>query len=121
MGIAAGTRTADVAACYRRKGKRTSLAEAEAYAVRWRVSEAIRDFAHYKVLLALKAGALVRPDLCPRCGKPPLPVKTGRVLRPGSIHAHHPDYAEPLLVVWLCRTCHHAEHARLRREAKEIA
>ena len=31
---------------------------------------------------------------------------------------HHPDYSQPYLVVKLCRSCHAAEHRRLRQLAK---
>lgn len=27
------------------------------------------------------------------------------------LEKHHPDYTQPLLVVWLCRGCHKAFHA----------
>lgn len=29
---------------------------------------------------------------------------------------HHPDYSKPLIVEWLCRPCHLAHHANVRRE-----
>jgi len=47
---------------------------------------------------ALQAGRIDRPDHCSRCQKPCVP------------HGHHPDYARPLDVVWLCRDCHWIEH-----------
>jgi site-specific recombinase XerC len=31
-----------------------------------------------------------------------------------KVQAHHPDYGQPRLVVWLCQSCHRAEHTRLR-------
>lgn len=44
-------------------------------------------------------------------------VRHGEVKRLPCVHcgapesqAHHPDYAKPLDVVWLCRACHIAEH-----------
>lgn len=61
---------------------------------------------------ALRAGTLTRPLDCAWCGR-----------RHERIEGHHPDYARPLMVVWLCRPCHlrhHAEYAnehRMRRAA----
>jgi len=54
---------------------------------------------------AIRSGQLVRPDTCSSCGKA---VK---------VQGHHADYEQPLVVTWLCVTCHHEEHKRLRREA----
>jgi hypothetical protein len=31
---------------------------------------------------------------------------------------HHPDYARPLYVIWLCRPCHLKLHANKRRRAR---
>lgn len=50
------------------------------------------------VSAAIKRGELKRSETCAWCG-------TG-----GRIEAHHPDYARPLMVVWLCRSCHCAHH-----------
>jgi len=47
-----------------------------------------------QVQYALKHGKLVRPMTCQDCG---------RTCKPD---AHHEDYAQPLIVRWLCRTCH---------------
>jgi hypothetical protein len=52
--------------------------------------------AYARVKLALKSGALVRPDACSRCGG------SGN----GRIEAHHEDYDKPLDVIWLCKSCH---------------
>lgn len=43
---------------------------------------------------AIKRGDLVRPDACSCCGEV------------AYIEAAHVDYSQPLLVVWLCRSCH---------------
>lgn len=40
-----------------------------------------------------------KPVRCPRCGGP----------RP---EGHHPDYRQPRLIEWLCRSCHLAEHRK---------
>jgi|SRR6267143_110360 len=53
---------------------------------------------------AVRRGALVRRP-CRVCGNP-------------RSEGHHPDYAKPLEVDWLCRTHHAIEDATLRRRAE---
>jgi|SRR5690554_810910 hypothetical protein len=50
---------------------------------------------------AIKKGILERPDACAWCGKK------------GPVEGHHGDYAEPLKVLWLCRSCHKILHSGL--------
>lgn len=57
-----------------------------------------QEQAHHAVGRAVDAGTLVRGP-CRDCGA-------------ARTQAHHPDYARPLDVVWLCRRCHRAEHRR---------
>lgn len=64
------------------------------YLSQWEKSNPTRKRAHTAVRRALKAGTLVRPPACQKCGT------TGRVV------AHHPDYFKPLDVEWLCVPCH---------------
>ncbi len=54
---------------------------------------------------ALRDGSLVRQG-CERC---PEPFGEG----------HHPDYAKPLDVIWLCSRCHAKEHDALRAAARD--
>lgn len=51
------------------------------------------------VLTAMRNGSLVRPSVCEQCGQA------------RRLHAHHPDYNEPLRVVWLCPSCHGLLHS----------
>lgn len=44
----------------------------------------------------LRRGKLARLP-CARCGNP-------------KSQAHHPDYTRPLLILWLCSSCHAKEH-----------
>jgi hypothetical protein len=49
---------------------------------------------------ARKRGKIV-PQPCERCGE-------------SNADGHHEDYTQPLVVIWLCRPCHVAEHKRFR-------
>lgn len=53
---------------------------------------------------AVRIGMLVAQP-CEICGDP----KTDK---------HHPDYSDPLNIVWLCRKHHAMEHVELRREQR---
>lgn len=68
-----------------------------------------RKYAHKKYLArnavneAIRAGNIIRPDECPNCDT----ITT--------VHAHHPNYDEPLNVRWLCRKCHIALHRTISK------
>jgi ribosomal protein S27AE len=64
----------------------------------WRARNPEKRKAHIDVARALKAGHLIRPNACSKCGTLGIPI------------AHHGDYDQPLLVIWLCDKCHSAEH-----------
>lgn len=55
-----------------------------------------KDRARNKAHSALRRGDLKRSP-CARCGRT-------------KAEMHHPDYAEPLAVIWLCRGCHRLLH-----------
>jgi hypothetical protein len=67
---------------------------------KWAVANRDKLKAHAIVRQALRAGTLKRGKCW--CGS----------LR---VEAHHPDYALPLSVEWLCRKHHQQHHASLRR------
>lgn len=69
---------------------------------------ATKAAAHLAVRLALRSGALVRPQTCSKCEQPPT-ANLGR----GAVQAHHEDYSKPLDVTWLCPRCHTRRHAEL--------
>jgi hypothetical protein len=56
--------------------------------------------AHIQVENALRAGILIKPASCEICD----------IVAP--LHAHHVDYSDPLLVVWLCTKCHKDVHRK---------
>lgn len=57
-----------------------------------------RAAAKSEVAKALYSGELVRPARCSKCGYA------------GHVDGHHRDYAKPLDVVWVCRSCHIKQH-----------
>ena len=57
---------------------------------------------------AVRDGRVRRGNVCERCG-------WWR-----TIEAHHPDYARPLDVEWLCHGCHREEHAAGAPLAREF-
>lgn len=65
---------------------------------RWKAADPDRQrvmrAAEGRVRRAIKAGRLARPGVCQECGIA------------GRIEAAHADYAKPLEVRWLCRSCH---------------
>ena len=58
----------------------------------------MRHEARWQVHHAIQSGKLKRRP-CMKCGA-------------NKSEAHHPDYYKPLDVIWLCRSCHRAEHAK---------
>ena len=56
--------------------------------------------ARIKLQTALRQGRVVKPAMCAVCGGANM-----------ELHGHHPDYALPFKVIWLCPACHGAVHS----------
>ena len=72
---------------------------------RWQRSHPEANSAHGAVTYALKTGRLVKPAKCAHCDK-----------ITSVLYAHHAHgYLEnaKLDIIWLCLTCHRAEHAAM--------
>lgn len=74
---------------------KASLTEARK---KWHENNAEKRAAHVILGNAVRDKRVDKPDTCSRCGAG------------GRIDGHHADYTRPLDVVWLCRSCHVAEH-----------
>ena len=61
-----------------------------------------RNYLRYRV----RQGEIIK-EPCLACGKK-------------QAEAHHPDYNQPLIVVWLCSDCHRELHYTLATAIKEI-
>lgn len=57
------------------------------------------NYARLELRKAVGRGEIEKPSACSRCGRSDL-----------RIDGHHPDYNQPLLVEWLCTSCHADEH-----------
>lgn len=68
---------------------------------KWRERNPLADWAHNATRSAVRRG-LIKRQPCEVCGEE-------------KAEAHHPDYLDPLKVVWLCKPHHKAEHARMKR------
>lgn len=71
---------------------------------RWNNTNREARRAHDQVAQALRRGDLKRGK-CEVCGS----------LR---VEGHHDDYSKPLVVRWLCRKHHRAQHAKSRRQVQ---
>jgi hypothetical protein len=83
---------------YQRRYYKKNIDEIKEYKAKWGENNIVKVRASSKVHSALKKGILSKPDQCERCGMA------------GGLHAHHPDYSQPLKVEWLCGSCHGIEH-----------
>ncbi len=62
-------------------------------------SDATKVDARRQMTRAIKEGRLFNPRQCAQC-------------LTNYSEGHHPNYAEPLIVVWLCKKCHRQAHPR---------
>ncbi|KKK88108.1 hypothetical protein LCGC14_2746510 [marine sediment metagenome] len=53
---------------------------------------------HGRVRTALANGTYKKPELCNKCNKKK------------RLCAHHPDYGDPLMIEWICYSCHGIIH-----------
>jgi len=61
-----------------------------------------RKLVNGRLVKAIKAGLVVKPDVCQICGAPN-PV------------SHHHDYNKPFDVLWVCNSCHRNIHIQIDR------
>lgn len=66
---------------------------------RWIEKNPIKRAAQIMVGNAVRDGRITKPVSCESCG-----------ISPKRLHGHHDDYAQPLIVRWLCPKCHKAWH-----------
>lgn len=77
----------------------------------WRQANPDGAKAHRVAGNAVRDGKLLRLMECEGCGRDSVPLDK-----------HHPDYSEPLFVIWLCKPCHAiADKIRRRVEARSEA
>jgi hypothetical protein len=74
----------------------------------WRIDNAVEWEAIKELNRAIRHKKVFRPETCECCD---LHLPQGEY-RKARIEAHHQDYAKPLLVLWLCRSCHRRYHEK---------
>jgi hypothetical protein len=77
----------------REKGNRGAQSQ------RYRDKYIKKNRAQQLVYLNIKKGRLIKPKICSDCGH-----------KNKYIHAHHPNYNQPLDIIWLCWECHNYIH-----------
>ena len=82
---------------YKKNGRDRAIDYLEA-TIEWQKRNPEKRSAHGKVKYALSIGKLVKPENCSQCN------------RNTRLVAHHKDYTKPLVVVWLCSSCHKLLH-----------
>lgn len=87
---------------YRAYDRERGSRQTPEYRRRYNRDNPIKNGARTMVGNAVRAGRLVKPNMCESDGC----ESTGR------LHGHHDDYARPLEVRWLCPACHHEWHAK---------
>ncbi len=81
---------------YQREWRKTEKKSREE---KWK--ESVRSTAHG----SLRRGKIEKKNACAICGN-------------NGTQMHHPDYSQPLLVVWVCRECHENIHSLEAMENK---
>ncbi len=66
-----------------------------------------RAKARNRITSLLSMGKITKPTACEKCNK----------TRP--VECHHPDYSEPLNIIWVCKPCHLLAHGKKSRFPKK--
>ena len=62
--------------------------------------------ARWKLNSAVSSNVIRKPKKCSQCK------------RIAVLHGHHENYAQPLKVLWLCRSCHNSIHKNRKKKSK---
>ena len=82
---------------YAKNGRDRAIDYIEAI-MEWRKNHPEAIKAHSQVRQAINKGIIKKPKNCSKCK------------RNVRLSAHHRDYSKPLIVSWLCSSCHKLEH-----------
>lgn len=61
-----------------------------------------------KIFRAVRSGVIVKKESCEICGKK------------CKARGHHPDYKDPLRVIWVCNSCHRNIHLALGQSVAKV-
>ena len=82
-----------------RRVRRNNPAQTREYSLNYKRMNPEKKKAQETLNNAVRDGRIIRPDTCP-CGNP-------------NPDGHHSDYSKPLMVTWLCRSCHMKLHREM--------
>ena len=85
---------------YSENGRKRVVDYAEAI-IDWQKKYPEKVKARCKLSYAIQKGEIKKPKECFKCD------------RETRLSGHHDDYNKPLVVEWLCSSCHKAKHSRL--------
>jgi hypothetical protein len=86
---------------YRREYYKKNSKKYRRISKRWNTENPQKYRAKYIAQHAYERGELKKPKRCQKCNK----IK--------RLDRHHPNYAFPLRIEWLCRVCHKEKHRSL--------
>ncbi len=75
------------------------------YKRQYRIRNATEEKAREAARAALECGIIKKRNKCKQCGSTE------------NLQMHHPDYTKPLLIKWLCKSCHMTLHRSKNKAA----
>ncbi len=84
---------------YRAYDRERGNRQKKCYVREWREKNPIKHLAQEMVASKIRSGEMRRSLACEECGS-----------SERTTHGHHDDYAAPLVVRWLCPSCHRKWH-----------
>ena len=86
---------------YKNRYAQTHKEQRKEYTKQYRKDNKRKGQVHKIIRNRIISGKLKRPKICPVCH------------RTGLVVAHHDDYSKPLIIEWMCVSCHLLLHRNI--------